>query len=101
MNLSHSKVDISSELQESDSGEERREIGVGIDRLRWMSACALEFTSEDDSYEVFLDWIEDNPAPVVAQDPEIYPWRVYKAVFPDLRHNAPYICSVREVGKYR
>ena len=98
LNLSHSKVDISSELQESDSGQESREISVGVDRLRWRSSCALEFTSEDDSYEVFLDWIEDNPAPVVAQDPEIYPWRVYKAVFPDLRHNAPYICSVREVG---
>ena len=98
MNLEHSKIDISSELQESDSGQVNRGIIVGTDRLRWMSACALEFTFEDDNYEVFLDWIEDNPAPVIAQDPEIYPWRVYKAVFPNLQHNAPYISSMRDIG---
>ena len=98
LNIAHSKIDISGELQESDSGQENREIIVGTDKLRWMSSCALEFTFEDDNYEVFLDWIEDNPAPVIAQDPEIYPWRVYKAVFPDLQHNAPYISSVRDIG---
>ena len=97
-NISHSKVDIYSELLKSDSGAEQREIIVGRDTLRWMSACSLEFTYDDDNYEVFLDWIEDNPNIVVAQNPELYPWRVYRAVFPDMRHNAPYICSVREVG---
>ena len=96
--LSHAKVDISSNIEESETGDETREIIVGRDRLRWMSSCALEFTFEDDNYEVFLDWIEDNPNPVVAQNPELYPWRVYKAVFPDMQHNAPYISSVIEVG---
>ena len=97
-NISHAKVDISSNIEESETGDETREIIVGRDRLRWMSSCALEFTFEDDNYEVFLDWIEDNPNPVVAQNPELYPWRVYKAVFPDMQHNAPYISSVIEVG---
>ena len=96
--ISHSKVDIDSEFQKSEQGNERREIIVGTDRLRWMSSCSLEFTFNDDNYEVFLDWIEDNPNAVVAQNPEIYPWRVYKTVFPDLTHNAPYLCSVREAG---
>ena len=96
--ISHSKVDISSELLKFASGAEQREIVVGRDTLRWMSSCSLEFTYDDDDYEVFLDWIDDNPNAVVAQNPELYPWRVYKMVFPDMRHNAPYICSVSEVG---
>lgn len=96
-NIAHSKVDIDSVLHESEEGEESREIISGVDRLRWMSACTLEFLADDVNYEVFLDWIEDNPNCVVAQD-EIYPWRVYKAAFPEMRHNAPYLCSVREAG---
>lgn len=98
LSISHSKVDIDSVLQKSDDGREERELIVGRDRLRWMSECALEFVGDDANYEVFLDWIEDNPNCVVAQDTELYPWRLYKAVFMELQHNAPYICHVLEAG---
>lgn len=98
VSLSHSKTDIDSELKEADDGNEVREIIVGLDRLRWMSSCTIEFAFGDGNYEPFLDFIEDNPEVVVAQDPELYPWRVYRAIFPELQHNAPYICSVLEAG---
>ena len=96
--LTHSKVDINSELNSIQSGEISRAFSTRGDRLRWRSNFVLEFISDNEDFEAFLSWIAENLDIVVAHDPQLYPWRVYKAKFLESRYNVPYMSKVIEAG---
>ena len=96
--LSHSKIDINSNLDKTLSGEFSRAFLSRGDRLRWRSNCQLEFVSNDEDYEGFIDWVDNNPDIVIAHDPELYPWRIYRGKFLDPEYRAPYLTNVLEQG---
>ena len=98
--VAHSQIDRDSEPQPNLYGYDETDVITGLDRLRWRSEIELEFTHTDENYEVFLDLIEDHAEEgiVVAQEPRRLPWRTYQAIFSNLSHAAPYLCSVRPAG---
>ena len=96
--LSHAKTDINSNLDRVQSGEVSRAFSTRGDRLRWRSNLALEFVAADEDPEAFLSWIAENPDIVVAHDPQLYPWRTYKAKWLENRYNVPYLSKVVEDG---
>ena len=96
--LTHSKIDVNTNLDKTQSGEFSRALLSRGDRLRWRSNCQLEFTNIDEDCELLLDWIDGKPDIVVAHDPELYPWRIYRAKFLNSRYNAAYLSKVFEQG---
>lgn len=97
--ISHAKIDTDSETDETPIGYiENRNI-TGTDTLRWLSDYELEFTHEDDNWELFVDLIEDNIEGVVwAQEPNRKPWRVYEAFFSQDQYEAPYLSEYKFGG---
>ena len=96
--LSHAKTDINSSVDQVQSGEVSRTFSTRGDRLRWRSNCDLEFVDADEDAEAFLSWIAENPDIVAAHDPQLYPWRTYKAKWLENRYNVPYLSKVVEDG---
>ena len=96
--LSHAKTDINSSVDQVQSGEVSRAFSTRGDRLRWRSNLALEFVDADEDAEAFLSWIDANPDIVVAHDPQLYPWRAYKAKWLESRYNVPYLSKVVDDG---
>ena len=96
--LSHAKTDINSSVDQVQSGEVSRAFSTRGDRLRWRSNVALEFVDADEDAEAFLSWIDEHSDIVVAHDPQLYPWRTYKAKWLENRYNVPYLSKVVEDG---
>ena len=96
--LSHAKIDINSSVDQVQSGEVSRTFSTRGDRLRWRSNVALEFVDADEDAEAFLNWIAEHSDIVVAHDPQLYPWRTYKAKWLENRYNVPYLSKVVEDG---
>ena len=97
--LDHSKTDVNSNLDQGQSGEVSRTLSARGDRLRWRSDLSVEFVSADEDSEAFLNWINENPHVVIAHDPQLYPWRVYRARFLGSRYNIPYVSKVLDKGE--
>ena len=97
--LDHSKIDVNSNLNQGTSGEVSRILSTRGDRLRWRSDCSVEFVDIDEDGEVFLNWINANRHVVIAHDPQLFPWRVYRARFLGSRYNNPYLSKVLDQGE--
>ena len=91
--VAHTKVDVEAELTLDWTGYAETDIFMGEDRLRWQSTVSLDFPYKDTNFEPFIDLIEDNDEIVFAQEPDRKPHRVYEAVFPQDRYDAPYVCE--------